>query len=102
MLGGEWATFMCRGYSQGDWAIVYYDREKVDEATLDEIDAYLMGKVSEFRVVEGEDEYCVYVPHDVCWNGKKAICEYLGVDPEAATVLEDDGYEKVYKYKEVF
>jgi hypothetical protein len=63
-----------------------------------------MGKVSEFTVVEEDDEdfiYHVYVPDSIVWKGKKSICDYLGLDSNTTTVYEDDGYERVIKYKEI-
>jgi hypothetical protein len=63
-----------------------------------------MGKVSEFTVVEEDDEdsvYHVYVPDSIVWKGKKSICDYLGLDINTTTVYEDDGYERVIKYKEI-
>jgi hypothetical protein len=61
-----------------------------------------MGKVTEFTVDEGDgDTYHDFVPDDIVWKGKKSICEYLGLNVETTTIYEDDGYEKVYKYKEI-
>ena len=105
VMGGDWDTTEFRGYSQGDWCQVYYNKQKVSEGWLKELEIFIMGKIDEFHVQEDEDNpddvYCVYIPHDVVWDGKKAICEYLGLKPEETIVLEDDRYEKVYKYKEI-
>lgn len=104
ICGGDWEETELRGYSQGDYCKVYYNKEKVSQGLLKELDIYIMGKVDEYTVQESEDEddrYCVFIPHDVCWDGKEAICNFLGLKPEETTVLEDDGFEKVYKYKEV-
>ena len=63
-----------------------------------------MGKVSEFEVKEeGDDDstYQSFVPDDVVWKGKKSICDYLGLSVDNTKIYEDDGYEKVYKYKEI-
>ena len=62
-----------------------------------------MGKVSEFEVEEdGDDDstYHEFVPDDVVWEGKKSICDYLGLSVDSTKIYEDDGYKKVYKYKE--
>lgn len=104
ICGGDWGWTDFHGYSQGDWSRCFYDKNKVSEDLLNELGIYIMGKVDEFTIQETEDEddvYHAFVPHEVRWKGKKAICEYLGIDPEEATVLEDDGYTKVYKYKEI-
>lgn len=104
ICGGDWEETTFRGYGQGDWCQCFYNKNKVSEDLLNELDAYVMGKVDEFTVQETEDEndvYHAFIPHEVCWKGKAAICEFLGIDPEDATVLEDDGYVKVYKYKEI-
>ena len=102
VTGKDWEETTLRGYSQGDWQILYYI---VDDSTIEELEAienFYMGKVTEFVVDEGDD--CVYhdfVPDDIVWKGKKAICEYLGLNVETTTIYEDDGYEKVYRYKEI-
>ena len=77
--------------------VVNYD--EVTKEEIEEIENFYMGKVTEFQV---EDEgYHEFVPDDVVWSGKKAICDYLGLKEEETTIYEDDGYEKVYKYKEI-
>lgn len=104
ICGGDWEETTFHGYGQGDWCQCFYNKNKVSEGLLEELEVYVMGKVDEFTIQETEDEddaYNAFVPHEVCWKGKKAICEYLGFDPEDATVLEDDGYVKVYNYKEI-
>ena len=41
------------------------------------------------------------VPDDIVWKGKKSICDYLGLSVDSTTIYVDDGYKKVYKYKEI-
>jgi len=102
LTGKEWGKTTIRGYSQGDWQNVYYVEGSTNYARIEEISDYYFGKIDEFRIIEGEDEVAVAcVPHHIRWKGKKATCEYLGLDPNEVTMLVDDGYEKVYKYKEV-
>ena len=104
VLGGDWDYTEFKGYSQGDWCGVWYNKNKVSEGLLYELEVYIMGKVDEYTVQESDDEddvYHVLIPHDVCWKGKKAICEYLGIKSDDAVVYEDDGYKKVYNYVEV-
>jgi hypothetical protein len=102
VTGKDWTETTIRGYSQSDWQTLYYI---IDDSTIEEIETienFYMGKVTEFVVDEGDD--CVYhdfVPDDIVWKGKKSICEYLGLEVETTTIYEDDGYEKVYKYKEI-
>jgi hypothetical protein len=102
VTGKDWTETTIRGYSQSDWQTLYYI---IDDSTIEEIETienFYMGKVSEFVVDEGDD--CVYhdfVPDDIVWKGKKSICEYLGLEVDNTTIYEDDGYEKVYKYKEI-
>jgi hypothetical protein len=102
VTGKDWTETTLRGYSQSDWQTLYYI---IDDSTIEEIETienFYMGKVTEFIVDEGDD--CVYhdfVPDDIVWKGKKSICEYLGFEVDTTTIYEDDGYEKVYKYKEI-
>lgn len=105
VFGGKWNVTELRGYSQGDWCAVYYDEEKISSDLLRELEVYIMGKVDEYRIIEDEDNpddaYYVLIPHDVCWDGKEEICKFLGLDPNDTVVLVDDGYQKVYNYKEM-
>jgi hypothetical protein len=101
VTGKVWEETTLRGYSQGDWNTLYY---VVDDSTIEEIETienYYMGKVSEFVVEEDGDDYRVLIPDDIVWKGKKSICECLGFEVEDTTIYEDDGYEKVYRYKEI-
>ena len=99
-----WHCDEMKGYSQGDWNLIYYVKDEVSQEELEEIENFYMGKVSEFTVVEDDDKdsiYHVYVPDSLVWKGKKSICKYLGLDETKTTVYEDDGYERVIKYKEI-
>jgi hypothetical protein len=101
VTGKVWEETTLRGYSQSDWNTLYY---VVDDSTIEEIETienYYMSKVSEFVVEEDGDDYRVLIPDDIVWKGKKSICECLGFEVEDTTIYEDDGYEKVYRYKEI-
>ena len=102
VTGKDWTETTLRGYSQGDWNTLYY---VVDDSTIEELETienFYMGKVSEFKVDEGDGyEYREFVPDDIVWKGKKSICEYLGLEENDTVIYEDDGYEKVYRYKEI-
>ena len=101
VTGKDWTETTLRGYSQSDWQTLYYVDEEVDKEEIETIEDFYMGKVSEFEVEEDEDTYHEFVPDDIVWKGKKSICDYLGLEVETTTIYEDDGYEKVYKYKEI-
>lgn len=110
LTGKDWEEVTFRGYSQGDWQTAYYVPSEITQERLKLFEAYYMGKYNEYQVFEDvdpenfdEDDWSntAYVPHEVAWNGKKSICEFLGVNVDDTVVLEDDGYEKVYRYKEV-
>ena len=104
VTGKNWEETTMRGYSQGDWQTLYYIPTEVTPEEIKTIEDFYMGKVSEFAVTEDEDEdfiYRVFVPDEIVWGGKQSICEYVGLDAVDVTVYEDDGYEKVYKYKEI-
>ena len=102
VTGKDWTETTLRGYSQSDWQTLYYVDEEDVKDEIEAIENFYMGKISEFKVDEGDGyEYRVFVPDDIVWNGKKAICEYLGIEVEGTTIYKDDGYEKVYKYKEI-
>jgi hypothetical protein len=101
VTGKDWEETTLRGYSQSDWQTLYYVDEEVDKEEIETIEDFYMGKVSEFEVEEDGDTYHEFVPDDVVWKGKKSICDYLDLEVETTTIYEDDGYEKVYKYKEI-
>lgn len=103
VTGKVWEETTLRGYSQSDWQTLYYVVGEVTDDEIEEIENFYMGKVAEFIVEEDGDD-CVYhdfIPDDIVWKGKKAICDYFGLKEEETTVYEDDGYTKVYKYKEI-
>ena len=102
VTGKVWKSHTMRGYCQGDWQILYYVADEVTFSEIETIENFYMGKVTEFEVEEdGEDVYHDFIPDDIVWKGKKAICDYFGFKEEETTIYEDDGYEKVYKYKEM-
>lgn len=112
LTGKDWDEYEFKGYSQGDWQKVYYIKDEVSMQRLQLLDAYYMGKYSEYRVFENfegdpqkaedsEDDYILYIIHDVEWKGKEAICKDLGFSPDDTIILQDDGYCRVYKYKEL-
>ena len=104
VTGKKWNKTTIKGYSQGDWQDVYYAEGEVSKEYIKEIEDFYMGKITEFRATEDDDPdscYTAYVPNDIVWEGKEAICKYLGLPLESTTIYEDVGYEKVYKYKEI-
>ena len=95
LTGKDWQDGELKGYGQGDWCEIYYT-DSVDKKMIEELEIWIMGKVSEFKIVEDEDdEYCAFVPHDVEWKGKEAICKYLGFDTKDCVVYEEDGETEV-------
>ena len=104
VTGKVWEETTIRGYSQSDYQTLYYVDEEVDKEEIEMIENFYMGKVSEFEVKEdGDDDftYHEFVPDDIVWEGKKSICDYLGLNVDSTTIYKDDGYKKVYKYKEI-
>ena len=101
VTGKVWEETTIRGYSQSDYQTLYYVDEEVDKEEIEMIENFYMGKVSEFEVEEDGDTYHEFVPDDVVWKGKKSICDYLGLNVDSTTIYKDDGYKKVYKYKEI-
>ena len=82
----NWVEGSFSGYSQSDWQTVWYSKDEVSQDELDYMEAFYMGKVSEFR---DEDECCYYVPDDVVWEGKKAICDYLGFKVDETEIYDE-------------
>lgn len=101
VTGKVWEETTIRGYSQSDYQTLYYVDEEVDKEEIEMIENFYMGKVGEFEVEEDGDTYHEFVPDDIVWKGKKSICDYLGLNVDSTTIYKDDGYKKVYKYKEI-
>lgn len=104
ITGKKWDRYCITGYSQSDWNYVYYVVDEISLDTIKDIANYYFGKLTMYDVYESDNndpDDVVYIPDDVAWRGKKAICDYIGCDPENTTILETDGYIKQYKYKEV-
>lgn len=102
ITGKEWESVTIRGYMQGEWQTLYYVKGTLTQDDKDHIENYYFGKISEYELEDknGNISSC-YIPHDVEWNGKKAICEYLGLRSDETKILVDNGYTKVYDYKEM-
>ena len=82
----NWVEGSFRGYSQSDWQKVWYVKDEVSQDELDYMEAFYMGKVSEFR----DEDDCYYsVPDDIVWKGKKAICDYLGFKVDETEIYDD-------------
>ena len=84
----NWVEGTFRGYSQSDWQTVWYVKDEVSQDELEYIEAFYMGKVDELHDEEG---VCYYVPDDITWKGKKAICDYLGLDADETTIYDYQG-----------
>ena len=82
----NWVEGSFRGYSQSDWQKVWYVKDEVSQDELDYMEAFYMGKVSEFS---DEDECYYSVPDDVVRKGKKAICDYLGFTVDETEIYDD-------------
>lgn len=97
VTGKKWNETCMTGYSQGEWQQLYYT-DDVSKEECEEIEDFYMGKVNEFV---DEDACHYFVPHDVVWNGKKAICEYLGFNAEETVILKTTTSRVVYDYEEL-
>ena len=82
----NWVEGSFSGYSQSDWQKVWYVKDEVSQDELDYMEAFYMGKVSEFS---DEDECYYSVPDDVAWKGKKAICDYLGFKVDETEIYDE-------------
>ena len=88
LTGKDWTCYEFKGYSQGDWQEVYYVENEVTENELRYMEAFYMGKMSEF--VHDEDTY-YYVEDDIVWKGKAAICKELGFNEADTEVYDESG-----------
>ena len=103
LTGKKWTKKCIRGYCQSDWNYIYYAPDYISQEEITEIENFYFGLVSEyyFEDEQNDEYYTCYIPHDIEWKGKKAICDYLGLVFEQVKVLITDGFKKVYNYKEV-
>ena len=84
----NWVEGTFSGYSQSDWQKIWYVEDEVSQDELKYMEAFYMGMVSEFC---DEDDCGYYVPDDVVWKGKKAICDYLGLKVDETTIYDYQG-----------
>ena len=84
----NWVEGTFHGYSQSDWQNVWYVEDEVSQDEFDYIEAFYMGKIDELRDEEG---VCYYVPDDITWGGKKAICDYLGFKVDETEIYDYQG-----------
>ena len=82
----NWVEGEFRGYSQGDWQTIWYVEGEVSQDEIEYMEAFYMGKISEFH---DEGMCCYYVPDDVVWKGKEAICDYLGLDKDDTEIYNE-------------
>lgn len=82
----NWVEGTIRGYSQSDWQTVWYVKDEVSLNEIEYIENFYMGKISEFH---DEDACCYYVPDDVVWKGKDAICDYLGLSKDDTEIYNE-------------
>ena len=73
--GKKWKQTTIKGYSQGDWQDVYYVEGEVSKEYIKEIEDFYMGKVTGFTVSEDNGDYDEFVPNDIVWEVKEAICK---------------------------
>ena len=84
----NWVKSGFRGYSQSDWQTVWYVEDEVSQDEFDYIEAFYMGKIDELR---DEEDTCYFVPDDITWGGKKAICDYLGFKVDETEIYDYQG-----------
>lgn len=82
----NWVEGEFHGYSQGDWQTIWYVEGEVSQDEIEYMEAFYMGKISEFH---DEDMCCYYVPDDVVWKGKEAICDYLGLNKDDTEIYDE-------------
>ena len=82
------------GYTQGDWQQIYSPVDTSREF-VDYVGAMYMGKYDAYRTNNTDSEFitCVFVPHDVAWEGAEKIREFIadenGCSVDDIVVLED-------------
>lgn len=98
VTGKRWERRTMHGYGQSDWQYLYFAVDETNGESLDAIEDFYMGKVTEFT---DEDCCSYYVPDDVVWKGKQAICDYLGLPVDETTILKPTNRHVVYDYEQL-
>ena len=96
-----------RGYCQGDWAEVVYDANKETTETLDYLEAWYFGAMSEIYCTDEDEMDCYYpVPDYMLWKWerenrvKEEVLDIFGYDADTeCEIYESDGYTQVKKWK---
>ena len=82
----NWVEGTFRGYSQSDWQTIWYVEDEVSQDELKYMENFYMGMISEFC---DEDDCGYYVPNNIVWKGKKAICDYLGLKVDETEIYDE-------------
>ena len=104
-LGVPYDHTTIRGYSQGDWATVFYPKGTLTDKMLQEYEDMYFEKYTEFHNVT-DDVWGYYVPDSVVWKGKEAIRDYLagyeGEPKDKIKVRLITGSRTAYDYDESY
>ena len=41
------------------------------------------------------------VPNDIVWEGRKSICDYLGLNVDSTTIYKDDSIKRFINIKKI-
>jgi len=108
LSGEEWNYTEIRGYYQGEWQVLYYNVNKINDETIKYIEACYFNTGIEFDIYDrkkedGEEgEYFHIYLADSCFSSLRAeMAGYLGCEENELEIYEFDGYYKTPKYKKV-
>ena len=107
--GNDYKSKCIRGYSQGDWQYIMYPASEYNDDSVREIESFYFGNVAKVCFIdEGGVEVYGYITDDSLWsaerNGelKKTLLSMFDIDPDTdCDIFEDDGYERVKKWKQI-
>lgn len=79
VTGEKWEMTCIRGYSQGDWNIMYFIADKVDR---DYIEALYFGMFEEWEIIQDGDKLESFVMRTFSFNPKSEIAEYFDISED--------------------
>lgn len=101
-LGEEYGSAVLRGYSQGEWATIYYPKREYSREDIQEIEDYYFGKVTAWY----NDDYGRAVIADTELGShyndsakiKELISDYTGAPVDKIKLRRFNGYHQVADY----
>ena len=101
VTGMQYETFEIKGYSQGEWNIVYLPKDENNSKYVEWIETLFFGKYDEYY---NKEYWRIKIPHSISWKGaeaiKKEIASETDLTMDEITLQNFTGYSRIANYEE--